>query len=494
VTNFVAGERRILTGDLANSHDFAELLLNSTGEGLYGVDLDGNCTFANPACVRILGFDSDEELLGKNMHELVHHTLPNGDPYPMENCLIYKAFREGEGVYVDDEVMWRRDCSSFYAEYWSYPMERDGELIGSVLTFVDITERRLAERRLRESEEQTRLLLNSTGEGLYGIDLQGNCTFANPACVRLLGYDSDQDLLGRNMHELIHHTLPNGDPYPMENCKIYRAFREGEGVHADDEVMWRRDGSSFYAEYWSYPIERAGKLAGSVLTFVDITERRRLESQVRAEHARAERLLLNILPVSIAQQLKDQPGLTIAERFEEVTALFADVVGFTPLASRLEPSRAVDLLNEVFTAFDRLADFHGVEKIKTIGDGYMVVAGAPSPMEDHSGAMARLALDMRDWVNNRVTDDGIKVRVRFGMNSGSAVGAVVGTSKFTYDLWGDAINVASRMESSGEPGRIQVAEGAWERLREHFVLEPRGEIEIKGKGPIKAWFLEKSLG
>jgi urea transport system substrate-binding protein len=215
--------------------------------------------------------------------------------------------------------------------------------------------------------------------------------------------------------------------------------------------------------------------------------------KLRTEHARAERLLLNVLPAEIARQLKARPGGTIAQNFEEVTAVFADIVGFTPLAARLSPEQAVELLNEVFSAFDRLTEKHGVEKIKTIGDGYMVVAGAPTPIENHCQVMANLALDMRDWISDLQRDDGIKLRVRFGMNSGSAMGAVVGTSKFTYDLWGDAINVASRMESTGEPGRIQVAEGAWKRLKGSYALEPRGSIDVKGKGTMETWFLESHI-
>ncbi len=178
-----------------------------------------------------------------------------------------------------------------------------------------------------DSDGLAQLLLNSTGEGIYGVDMQGNCTFANPACVRLLGFDGDGDLLGRNMHELVHHTRPNGDPYPMEECRIYRAFREGKGVHVEDEVMWSRDGSSFPAEYWSYPMEREGELIGCVLTFVDITERKQLEVKLRVEHDRAERLLLNVLPAAIAQQLKERPGRTIAQQFDGVSVLFADLVG-----------------------------------------------------------------------------------------------------------------------------------------------------------------------
>ncbi len=342
-------------------------------------------------------------------------------------------------------------------------------------------------------QEFADLLLNSTGEGIYGVDLDGNCTFANPACLRILGLESDDDLLGRNMHELVHHTLPNGDPYPMTECQIYLAFREGRGVHVDNEVMWRADGSSFPAEYWSYPMEQDGETIGSVLTFVDITERRRLETQLRSEHQRAERLLLNVLPAEIAHQLKSQPGKTIAQHFDEITALFADVVGFTPLSARLSPGEAVEVLNELFTAFDRIAESYGVEKIKTMGDGYMVVAGAPVPRDDHCDAIARTALDMREWMDNRVAEDGIKLRLRIGINSGSAVGAVVGTTKFSYDLWGDTINVASRMESSGEPGRIQVAGGAYSRLHEKYVLEPRGTIDIKGKGEMETWFLEAPI-
>ena len=141
----------------ADSDELVRLMLASTGEGIYGIDLDGNCTLANPACLRLLGFESDAEVLGRNMHELVHHTRANGDPYPVEECRIYRAFREHEGTQVDDEVMWHADGSSFPAEYWSYPVERDGELVGCVVTFVDISERRRVEEELRQTEKMAAL-------------------------------------------------------------------------------------------------------------------------------------------------------------------------------------------------------------------------------------------------------------------------------------------------------------------------------------------------
>jgi PAS domain S-box-containing protein len=292
----VAAENVVAGGELA------KLLLRSTGEGIYGVDLNGCCTFANPACLRLLGFESDAELLGRNMHELVHHTRPNGEPYPIEECRIYRAFREHQGTHVDEEIMFRKDGASFPAEYWSYPMERDGELVGCVVTFVDISERRRAEQMFAEQAELVRLLLNSTGEGIYGVDMDGNCTFANPACVRLLGFESDAELLGRHMHKLVHHTRPNGEPYPVEECRIYRAFREHQGTHVDDEVMFRKDGTSFPAEYWSYPVERDGELVGCVLTFVDITERRRVEEELRQTEKMAA---LGKLSAGLAHELNN---------------------------------------------------------------------------------------------------------------------------------------------------------------------------------------------
>jgi PAS domain S-box-containing protein len=288
--------------ELVGSDELIRLLLDSTGEGIYGVDLEGNCTFANPACARLLGFEDTAELLGKQMHELVHHTRPNGEPYPVEECRIYQAFREHRGTHVDDEVMFCSDGKPFPAEYWSYPVERHGELVGCVVTFLDISERRRVEEELRQTDELVRLLLDSTGEGIYGVDLEGNCTFANPACARLLGFQSTAELLGKQMHELVHHTRPNGEPYPVEECRIYKAFREHQGTHVDDEVMFCSDGKPFPAEYWSYPLERDGELVGCVVTFVDISERRRVEEELRQTEKMAA---LGKLSAGLAHELNN---------------------------------------------------------------------------------------------------------------------------------------------------------------------------------------------
>ena len=488
-------ERRAAEDELQQQHDLVRLLLDSTAEGIYGIDLEGNCTFANPACVKLLGFESEADLLGQQMHQLVHHTRPNGDPYPVRECQIYKAFWEHAGVHVDDELMFCQGGTSFEAEYWSYPIEKDGELLGCVLTFVDITERRVAERAIRQQEELVRLLLQSTGEGLYGFDLDGNCTFANDACVRLLGYESDQDLLGRQMHKLVHHHRPDGTAYPVEQCRIYQALQVRTGVHVDDEIMFRADGTSFPAEYWSYPMFQDGELVGCVLTFVDITERKRIEAELARQHqeleiekAKSEALLLNILPETIADELKAGTAV-IADGVSEVTVLFADIVNFTPLTASVSPEKLVGLLDRVFSAFDDVADRLGLEKIKTIGDAYMAVAGVPAHRSDHAEAAAEMALSMLEDFEDDCGEDFPGLELRIGMDSGPIVAGVIGKRKFTYDIWGDTVNVASRMESAGLPNHIQVTERLRDRLADGYQLEPRGMIPVKGKGEMQTYFL-----
>jgi class 3 adenylate cyclase len=204
--------------------------------------------------------------------------------------------------------------------------------------------------------------------------------------------------------------------------------------------------------------------------------------------ASSERLLLNILPRSIADRLKREEGL-IATAHADVTVLFADIVDFTPFVERTEPTRVVAVLDEIFSAFDRLAQRHGLEKIKTIGDAYMVAAGLPEPRADHAEAMAEMALDMQADLARLCESLGLDLAIRVGLDTGSVIAGVIGRHKFIYDLWGDTVNTASRMESSSLPGRIQVTAATYERLRTRYRFEERGEIEIKGKGRMATYLL-----
>jgi class 3 adenylate cyclase len=216
-----------------------------------------------------------------------------------------------------------------------------------------------------------------------------------------------------------------------------------------------------------------------------------LQYSVRARDAAlasSERLLLNVLPAPIAERLKRHEG-RIAEAHEEVTVLFADVVDFTPFAEHTPPDRVVGVLDEVFSAFDDLARRHGLEKIKTIGDAYMVVAGVPEPRADHAEAMAEMALDMQAGLGRLCEPLGLDLAIRVGMASGPVIAGVIGRDKFSYDLWGDTVNTASRMESHSLPGRIQVTAATYERLHDRYQFEERGDIEVKGKGRLKAYLL-----
>ena len=212
---------------------------------------------------------------------------------------------------------------------------------------------------------------------------------------------------------------------------------------------------------------------------------------VRSERERSEALLLNILPKDIVSILKRE-SRTIADHFEGASILFADVVDFTPMSEKMSPTELVDLLNEVFSYFDDLVEKYDVEKIKTIGDCYMVAAGVPRPRPDHAHVLARLALDMREYVNQRQFGE-IKVSLRIGINSGPVVAGVIGRKKFIYDLWGDAVNTASRMESHGTEGTIQITRATYELIKGDFVCEPRGTLYVKGKGEMEAWQIYGNL-
>jgi guanylate cyclase len=227
-----------------------------------------------------------------------------------------------------------------------------------------------------------------------------------------------------------------------------------------------------------------------VFTLLALFAKQRQDALValRSEQDRAESLLLNILPRSIAEKLKAQPQ-TIADQITAASVLFADVADFTPRSEHLSPAEVVGVLDELFSHFDVLAERYGLEKIKTIGDCYMVAAGVPSPRPDHAHALALMALDMLEAMHPGGAMGDLGMELRIGVNSGPVVAGVIGRKRFLYDLWGDAVNTASRMESHGTPGHIQITRATYELLKDQFECEPRGTITIKGKGEMETWYL-----
>jgi class 3 adenylate cyclase len=228
---------------------------------------------------------------------------------------------------------------------------------------------------------------------------------------------------------------------------------------------------------------------------IEIINRRtfELERSLEVEKQRSEALLLNILPEKIADRLKSSEA-TIADDFPAATVLFGDIVGFTEMSRHLSAHQLVALLNDLFSRFDRLVERHGVEKIKTIGDGYMVAAGVPTSRRDHAEAIAGLALDMRDAFLEFRREHGLDIGFRIGMHSGSVVAGVIGARKFAYDLWGDTVNVASRMESQGLPDEIQISAETRALLPDAYRVDERGAIEVKGHAPRMTYLLKAPPG
>jgi adenylate cyclase len=220
-----------------------------------------------------------------------------------------------------------------------------------------------------------------------------------------------------------------------------------------------------------------------VFTLLAVFAQQRRDAQDRAEN-----LLLNILPRSIADKLKAKPQ-TISDSFTAASILFADVADFTPMAEHVAPAELVNMLDRLFGHFDGLAERYDLEKIKTIGDCYMAAAGIPLPRADHAQALALVALDMLDAVEFHGAMGDLGLELRIGINSGPVVAGVIGRKRFLYDLWGDAVNIASRMQTEGTPGRIQITRATYELLKDEFVCEPRGTIPIKGKADMETWYL-----
>ena len=230
---------------------------------------------------------------------------------------------------------------------------------------------------------------------------------------------------------------------------------------------------------------QSAAMFAAVLLFGEAVRGRHL---LQAEQHRSERLLLNVLPSPIAARLK-QGEAVIADGFSEVTVLFADLVDFTRRSQETTPEQVVRVLDGLFSALDRLAERHGLEKIKTIGDAYMAVGGLPEPRPDHAEAVAEMALAVREEVPRHLDPAGQPLAVRIGIDTGPVVAGVIGTTKFSYDLWGDTVNTASRMESRGVVGCIQVTERTYQRLRDGYRFERRGPVQVKGKGELITWFL-----
>jgi adenylate cyclase len=334
-------------------------------------------------------------------------------------------------------------------------------------------------------EEQYRSLFERSLDGIFRTTPEGTYLRANPALAQIYGYDSAD--------ELINSVTSIGEqlylqPGRREGIKTYLQ-QHGEVLGAESRVR-RKDGSKIWiSENLRVVNDRHGRVEYYEGTVRDITEQRKLQSVLHNQRKQTERILQSVLPKSVAERLK-YANQTIAESYDEVTVLFADIDNFTAFSSRISPTEQVRLLNVLFCAFDALAEEFGLEKIKTIRDVYFVAGGVPEPKADHAEAIAHMALGMQVAADKFEADLGELFKIRIGISSGSVVAGVVGSKKFTYDLWGDPVNLASRMQSSSLPGTIQVTPATYRRLKDKFIFEDRGVSEIYGIGSMTTYWLK----
>jgi len=326
--------------------------------------------------------------------------------------------------------------------------ERIYRIIGSS---INITERKHAEAALQQAEEKYRSIFENTDEGLYQTTPDGRYLSANPALARIYGYSDAEELIAclKNISQQLYVDKEG-------RAKFLALMQAQDRVSNFKSQVYRKDGSVIWIMENAHVVRDAkGEPLYYEGSVVDITMRKVWEEALYYQQQCTEDLLYNIMPSPIAQRLKLQESL-IADSFDEVTVLFADLVNFTELSAQIPATQLVDLLNKIFSVFDHLTQKHGLEKIKTIGDAYMVVGGLPTPRPDHAEAVVEMALDMQQAITRFQHNDGKPFDLRIGINTGPVVAGVIGTKKFAYDLWGDTVNVASRMESQGVAGSIQV--------------------------------------
>ncbi len=353
----------------------------------------------------------------------------------------------------------------------------------------EIEERKLLGEKLQTSDMKMRALFEAMTDVVLVVDRAGSVEVI-PTNTTLL-YAPEIDVIGLTLEQFF-----------MEETAETWLRQVGRAIDTRRTINY--DYSLKAGNYDSWFSARISPMSEDAAIWVarDISDRKRAELALRIAQQKSESLLLNILPHTIAERLKHDPK-EIAEHFEDVTILFSDIVGFTPLSSKMPPLELVKLLNQMFSTFDKLAEKHGLEKIKTIGDAYMLAGGLPVPTNNHAEAVADMALDMQAAIKEfqactvlreKMPENLETFQIRIGINTGSVIAGVIGIKKFIYDLWGDTVNVASRMESSGMPGAIQVSATTYDRLKDKFIFEERGAIPVKGKGEMITYWLKGRNG
>ncbi|NMF58277.1 adenylate/guanylate cyclase domain-containing protein [Pseudanabaena yagii] len=470
------------TADLAEFVSLQRATFESVADGILAVDRVGQITTYNQQFVDM--FSLSLEVLAISDYSLRLEFLAEQmvDPQDfMQRSHNFYHHPEMESYdlleLIDGRIL----------ERYSRPQKLSDQIIGRVWSFQDITARIKAEQALKEQEAYLRLIIDSIPQQIFWKDVNLVFRGCNKNWAMYAQLDSPESVIGKTDYDLINNP-ELADNFRKHDQQIMES-NVPEMHIIQRKINPDKQGQSIWLDISKLPIIDAdGKTIGILGVLDDITQRKLAEEALFAEQEKSERLLLNILPKAIADRLKQSHGV-IADSFESVTVLFADIVNFTRMSSELSPQDLVDLLNLIFSNFDTFCEIYGLEKIKTIGDAYMVAGGIPIPRTNHAEAIACMALDMLDKVDELRILTGSPLQIRVGIHTGAVIAGVIGTQKFIYDLWGDTVNVASRMESHSEVGKIQVTAETYQLLKHKFDLVERGVIEVKGKGMMQTYWL-----
>ena len=387
-------------------------------------------------------------------------------------------------------------CSSQQTIHFDYSVQNEEQTFwlaaaisplgaeSAILVARDISDRKQAEFAIQQAEERYHSIVDNALEGIYQASPHGQYLSVNPALAKMYGYHSPEELI-QEIQDISQQVYVD----PNRRQDFVQLMAHQDSVSGFEAMIYRRDKTLIWISETARSVKDAqGNLLYYEGIVSNITERKIAQEALNHQKSQMENLLLSIFPQPIVERLQmgENP---IADQFEEVSVLFADLVGFTELSSNTRPSQLVELLNAVFSQFDCLAKAHQLEKIKTIGDAYMVVGGLPIPRPDAAEAIASMALQMQATLQEFNRQHSQQLQLRIGIHLGPVVAGVIGVSKFIYDLWGDTVNIASRMESSGLPGKIQVTAPTYERLKDQFLFEERGVIPVKGKGEMLTYWL-----
>jgi PAS domain S-box-containing protein len=451
-------------------------LFEHTPDAVLVLDAQHRLVEANGAARRLLG-ERGESLVGRAMADLLPEWRP---PEPLSG---------GEPP-AEGELVWRGGASAAPQATRVLRVRCLPIPEGLVVLLRDLTAHAEIEATLRQQKEYYESVVLNSPVAIVTINLRFSVVSWNPAAERLFGYTA-REAIGRS---ILHLVASDTGPIRKEaDSTASEALKRGR-VHTVTRRL-RKDGTPIDVELLALPVTVEGEHVGFIAIYHDLSELHRLHEQelahlhtIERERERADQLLLNILPKPVADRLK-QGQRIIVENFPDVTVLFADLVEFTRFAAEHSAPDVLQVLNMVFSIFDQLTDELGVEKVKTIGDAYMAVGGLSLPREDHADAMANLALAMRAEVLKLGEQLQIPLHLRIGLHAGPVSAGVIGGKKFAYDLWGDTVNTASRMESHGVVDGIHLTEAVHERLQGRFRFKDQGLVHVKGKGPMRTYLL-----